>query len=192
MERMRRLRQQGNVVDVDDGCRKGHLKSGSANPKDSEIGECLIAVLKAEGDDIPREIHDEANQLLISAAFNLDRALTVLPQAFVGRELLQQAKQTLDECVEELHRTKVLVRLPVVYEPRKCSASRNMLTNRERDILRLIGQGCTSKEIGRKLFLSPKTVENYRARILGKLQVKNCAEAISLAITQGMIDPLSR
>lgn len=71
------------------------------------------------------------------------------------------------------------------------SSSGDALTGREREILQLIGQGCTSKEIGNKLFLSPKTIENYRARILGKLQVKNCSEAVSRAIRQRIIEPVS-
>ncbi len=62
------------------------------------------------------------------------------------------------------------------------------LTDREKDILKLVGQGCTSKEIGQILFLSHKTVENYRARILEKLQARNCYEAVSRAIAQGIIE----
>lgn len=76
-------------------------------------------------------------------------------------------------------------------KPRDRSLSKHPLTEREKEILRLIGRGCTSKEIGRKLFLSPKTVENYRARIIEKLQVKNCSEAVTLAISQRMIGPLA-
>lgn len=66
------------------------------------------------------------------------------------------------------------------------------LSDRERGILKLIADGFTSKQIGRELSLSPKTVENYRARILSKLQVKNCSEAISSAIRLGIIGPLSQ
>ncbi|MBI4321020.1 MAG: response regulator transcription factor [Chloroflexi bacterium] len=65
------------------------------------------------------------------------------------------------------------------------------LTEREKDILTLVGQGCTSKEIGRKLSLSTKTVKNYRARILQKLRTRNCPEAVSKAVAQGIIRPLS-
>lgn len=65
------------------------------------------------------------------------------------------------------------------------------LTEREKGILRLIGQGRTTKEIGTKLSLSPKTVENYRARIMEKLQTRNCYEAVSSAIKQGIIEVAS-
>lgn len=66
--------------------------------------EQLIAALEAERAKIAREIHDEASQLIVSAAFNLDQALAMLPQAFVARRLIEQARQALDECADELHR----------------------------------------------------------------------------------------
>jgi two-component system invasion response regulator UvrY len=47
------------------------------------------------------------------------------------------------------------------------------LTEREIEIIKLIKNGCTNKEIAEKLFLSPRTVETHRARILKKLELKN-------------------
>ena len=73
--------------------------SGEARPSQQ-----LIELLEAERAKIAREIHDEAGQLLISAAFRLDHALTMLPKGFVARELVEQARQTLDDCADALHR----------------------------------------------------------------------------------------
>ena len=47
------------------------------------------------------------------------------------------------------------------------------LTEREIEIIKLIKNGSTNKEIAEKLFLSPRTVETHRARILKKLELKN-------------------
>ncbi len=47
------------------------------------------------------------------------------------------------------------------------------LTEREIEIIKLIKNGSTNKEIAEKLFLSPRTVETHRARILKKLDLKN-------------------
>lgn len=53
------------------------------------------------------------------------------------------------------------------------------LTPRERDILLLLSRGLTSKEMARTLGLSPRTVEDVRARLLKKFKVKNVALLLS-------------
>ena len=55
------------------------------------------------------------------------------------------------------------------------------LTDRERDILRLIGTGLTNREIGDRIFLSEKTIKHYVTNILQKLQVRSRVEAALLA-----------
>lgn len=61
------------------------------------------------------------------------------------------------------------------------------LTQRESEIIRHMADGATSKEIARRLGLSVKTVENHRANILGKLQARNAAEAVSRAVERGLV-----
>lgn len=51
------------------------------------------------------------------------------------------------------------------------------LTNRETEILRLVAQGLSNKEVGRKLDLQEKTVKHHMTRVLSKLQVRNRTEA---------------
>jgi two-component system response regulator DevR len=55
------------------------------------------------------------------------------------------------------------------------------LSPRERDILDLIGEGLTNQEIGRRLFLSEKTVKNHISRLLSKLGVERRVQAAVLA-----------
>lgn len=71
---------------------------------ESHFRNRLIEILEAERGQIAREIHDQAGQLLVSAAFRLDQALAMLPRGFVARELVQEARQVLDECGDELRR----------------------------------------------------------------------------------------
>lgn len=52
------------------------------------------------------------------------------------------------------------------------------LTNREKEILSLVGKGLTTQEIADKLFVSPLTVETHRRNLMAKFQVKNAAELI--------------
>jgi DNA-binding NarL/FixJ family response regulator len=67
-----------------------------------------------------------------------------------------------------------------------------LLTLREREVLSLLAQGATSKDVARRLSMSAKTVENHRARILTKLGVANTPAAIKLAVEQHLLieDPL--
>ena len=61
------------------------------------------------------------------------------------------------------------------------------LSDREREVLRLLAQGYTNREIGERLFLSVKTVEGYRARILGKLGLRGRAELTRYALQRGLL-----
>lgn len=62
------------------------------------------------------------------------------------------------------------------------------LTDREREILRLIAEGCSSHQIAEKLFISVKTVLNYRNIMMNKLGFKNSAQLIKYAMKTGLID----
>lgn len=55
------------------------------------------------------------------------------------------------------------------------------LSRREEDILKLVAQGLSNKEVGRKLDIQEKTVKHYMTSILQKLQVRNRVEAAMLA-----------
>jgi PAS domain S-box-containing protein len=61
------------------------------------------------------------------------------------------------------------------------------LSQREREVLRLIGSGMTVKEVATALALSEKTVSTYRTRVLTKLKLKTTAELIRYAIKQHLI-----
>lgn len=61
------------------------------------------------------------------------------------------------------------------------------LTNREKDVLNLICQGLSNKEIAEKLFISPKTVDNHRTSLLSKTSSKNTASLIILAIKNDLV-----
>ncbi|MBR1551346.1 MAG: helix-turn-helix transcriptional regulator [Muribaculaceae bacterium] len=56
-----------------------------------------------------------------------------------------------------------------------------VLTAREQEVLNLLSQGYSSKEISQKLFISPNTVEYHRKQLLRKSGAKNVAQLIGLA-----------
>jgi DNA-binding NarL/FixJ family response regulator len=56
------------------------------------------------------------------------------------------------------------------------------LTKREEEIVALVAKGLTSQDIAKKLFISPRTVETHRARIMDKLGVNNAAGLVRFAL----------
>jgi DNA-binding NarL/FixJ family response regulator len=61
------------------------------------------------------------------------------------------------------------------------------LSERERDIVHLLALGYTNQEIGKKLFISVRTVDTHRAHIMRKLQLETRAELVMFALANGVI-----
>jgi len=62
------------------------------------------------------------------------------------------------------------------------------LTSREREVLHLVVDGLTTKEIARRLDIGVKTAENHRGRILQKLDVRNSAELVRYAMRKHLVE----
>lgn len=63
------------------------------------------------------------------------------------------------------------------------------ITQREREVLKLLAEGYMNKEIGDLLNISTKTVEKHRANIMSKLDLHNAAALTAFAIEQGLVEP---
>ena len=61
------------------------------------------------------------------------------------------------------------------------------LSAREQEVLALTAEGFSSREIGKKLFISPKTVDTYRARIMEKLGLTHRSELVRFALRVGLL-----
>jgi DNA-binding NarL/FixJ family response regulator len=62
------------------------------------------------------------------------------------------------------------------------------LTRRERQVLRLINDGLTDREIAESLFISPRTAQNHVASILAKLHVRTRLQAAEVAAARGLVE----
>ena len=89
-----------------------------------------------------------------------------------GEYVQQEMKELL--IAESMHRASGISFLP-------------KLTRREKEILKLISEECTTQEIADKLYLSPKTVETHRQNLILKLGVKNSVGLVKVAIEKGLI-----
>ncbi len=61
------------------------------------------------------------------------------------------------------------------------------LTDRERDVFKLVAEGHTTKEIAGMLVVSPKTIEGHKTRLMAKLGIRNRIELVKYAIRKGII-----
>lgn len=66
--------------------------------------------------------------------------------------------------------------------------SYELLSQREREVLRLVALGYTSQQIADQLFLSVKTIETYRGRLMGKLNLKGRAALVRYALRKGLLN----
>ena len=63
------------------------------------------------------------------------------------------------------------------------------LTDREREVLGLVGQGLNNDEIGRELFLSPLTAKTHVSRIMSKLLARDRVQLVVIAYETGLVSP---
>lgn len=101
------------------------------------------------------------------------RLLTALQTVYDGGTFLDDAVQ--EKIAEEQANIK------------KQTAYGNTLTRREKEVLKLIAENNTSKEIGEKLHLSKRTIDHHRESLLSKMEVKNVAALVKKATELGLI-----
>ena len=99
--------------------------------------------------------------------------LDAIRTVFSGNQFIQKELQ------EQLIRESILLKRTVGETPR--------LTRREKEILKLITDELTTSEIANKLSISPKTVETHRLNLLHKLNVKNTAGLVKVALKFNMV-----
>ncbi len=118
---------RGAAEETKNRFKESQREINSAETREVDLNQRLIAVLEAERVKIAREIHDEAGQLLISVAFRLDQSLALLPRAFVARELVEQAREMVDQCAEALHELALNLRPRMLDDLGLIPALRNYL-----------------------------------------------------------------
>lgn len=87
------------------------------------------------------------------------------------------------------HATKMLLHRYRAAEADENADPLRRLTQREREVLSLTAEGFTSAEIGKRLIISPKTVDTYRARIMQKLGLTHRSELVRFALRTGLLQP---
>ena len=147
----------------------------------------VVDIRLPDGDGVAlcRQLHGP--RCLVLTAFDDEQALIAAIEAGVSGYLLKQVRgQDLVTAVREVAAgrslldpvttARVLARIRRGTEPDQL----DVLTEREREVLDLIGEGLSNREIGQRLFLAEKTVKNYVTAVLAKLGLQRRAQAIAL------------
>jgi len=124
--------------------------------------EYLIPVLEAGASGYLNKT--TADSELVGAIGTVARGEVHLPPQ-ATRLLLKEYRERADPETEALHK----------------------LSSREQEVLALTAEGYSSKEIGEKLFISPKTVDTYRSRIMDKLGLSHRSELVRFALKVGLL-----
>ncbi|HXE13729.1 MAG TPA: response regulator [Bryobacteraceae bacterium] len=101
-------------------------------------------------------------------------AVDVLQKPISNEKLIAQIKSALAISAEKA--TEASLR-------EKLSQKLKMLSDRERDVLRLVVEGYPNREIARTLAISPRTVDIHRARVMEKLDAGSLAELVRMTAT---------
>jgi len=82
--------------------------------------------------------------------------------------------------------TGVVVEGLIHHLPEHSNSAYSVLTDREREVLQLIAEGLSTKEIAKELHLSAKTIEWHRSQLMKKLNLSSIAKLVKYAINEGL------
>jgi len=140
----------------------------------------------------------EMGVIILSMLGTSEHVFKALHAGAQGYLLKQSASQEVVDAVLTVYAGRRYLSEPITnvvvegylqqYGPAQEKSPLDGLSQREREILPYVVQGKSSAEIGEILFLSTKTVETYRLRLMQKLGVKDLAGLIKFAIKHGVIE----
>ncbi|MBZ5724604.1 MAG: response regulator transcription factor [Acidobacteriia bacterium] len=132
--------------------------------------------------------------ILLTMHSDEQHVLRAFRAGVVGYVLKSKAASDLVQAIQEVIRGNVYlspgISGTVVREMlNKDAKQEEALTLRERQVLQLIAEGKTTKEVAQLLGVSVRTGESHRARIMEKLEIHETAGLVRYAIRQGLIEP---
>ena len=156
-----------------------------------------LAMPLLNGLDAAREISRVSPQtktILLTMHTEDPYVMEALRAGVKGYVLKTQAAQDLVQAIREVSRGAMYLspgisRTVVEAYLAKSELPPDPLTSREREVLQLIAEGKTTKEVAVILGVSVKTAESHRTRIMGKLEIHETASLVRYAIRRGLVQP---
>lgn len=145
------------------------------------------------GIELAAIITRQYKNIKIIALTNIDvvaQIKKILQQGVMGYLLKDASPETIINAIETVYGGEQYIQeqlRQLLLSSLSASNSKQIVTRREKEILQLIVDEFTNQEIADKLFLSLRTVENHRNNLLQKLDVKNTAGLVKIAIQEGLV-----
>ncbi len=187
------LESQGFQVvgEASDG--QATLRSAEKTHPDVAILDISMPVLN--GMDAARELKKSSpkTKIILLTQHDEDQYVTeALRAGAKGYVLKSQAAEDLVQAIREVCRGSVYLspsisRSVVDAYLSKTYVSTDPLSGRERQVLQLVGEGKSTKDIAIQLGISVKTAESHRARLMKKLDIHETASLVRYAIRRGLI-----
>ena len=160
-----------------------------------------ITMPDMNGIETTREIHKldpKAKILILTMHLNEEYLSQTLKSGAMGYMLKNSDKKELLEAIRKVYRGRQVFSEPIsklmaekyvrITREQEKQEDKVHITNREKEILRLIVDGYTSHEIAQLLFISPRTVDTHRANLMQKLDIKNTAGLVRYAMENHLVD----
>ncbi|MDL2238869.1 response regulator transcription factor [Bacteroidales bacterium OttesenSCG-928-L14] len=149
-----------------------------------------ISLPDGSGIDYCKEVHELYPNVKIIAITSHDEysiARKMLENGAMGYILKNSSAEELIEGIEAVYNGEKYLCDRIENIIKRRSSNEVYLSEREKEILRLIVDGYTNPEIADKLNLSPLTIKGYRKNLILKLDVKNTASLVNLVLTEKLI-----
>jgi two-component system NarL family response regulator len=130
---------------------------------------------------------DASARVIVLTTYDTDneilRAIKAGAKAYLLKDL---PREELVDCIRKVHRGDTCI-TPSLVEKLAAGLSSAPLTGRELDVLTLLADGMSNKEIGARLFITETTVKSHLRAIFSKLDVLSRTEAVTAANRRGLI-----
>lgn len=161
-----------------------------------ELPDVLLLDIQMPGKsgiELAAIITKQYRSVKIIALTNIDvvaQIKKILQQGVMGYLLKDASPGTIIDAIETVYGGEQYIQEQLrqqLLNSLSAGNARQIVTRREKEILQLIVDEFTNQEIADKLFLSLRTVENHRNNLLQKLDVKNTAGLVKIAIQEGLV-----
>jgi DNA-binding NarL/FixJ family response regulator len=144
------------------------------------------------GIELSAVIQKKYSSVKVIALTNVDIPVQVkkmLQQGAMGYLLKDASPEIIIEAIRTVHAGEQYIQASISKRlvSDMISPEKKQLTKREKEVLKLITEELTNQQIADQLFLSLRTVENHRNNLLQKLDVKNTAGLVKVAIQEGLV-----